>query len=258
MWKQVRIALLLLVLLGVVVVQWIDRETVTAWDRPLWIGIYPLNGDGSAVADGYIRTLDARAFKGVEDFFAEQGKAYGLKVDQPLHVELYQQGRELPPMLKPGSNVLATMWWSLKLRWFASHADDVKGRAPPHIRLFVMYHDPDETPRVPHSLGLQKGLIGVVYAFAARSAQGGNDIVITHEVMHTLGATDKYDPQTNAPLFPTGFAEPDAHPLLPQRFAEVMAGRRALSTDDFEMPDSLREVMVGPLTAAEIRWTRTK
>jgi len=34
------------------------------------------------------------------------------------------------------------------------------------IRLFVLYHDPEHTYAVPHSLGLQKGLLGVVYAYA--------------------------------------------------------------------------------------------
>jgi hypothetical protein len=255
-WKQVRIAFLLLILLCVVVYQWIDRATVTAWNRPLWIGIYPLNGDGSPVADRYLQGLDTGAFSGIESFFTEQGHAYGLSVDQPVHIELYRIGRNLPPLLEVNSGPLATMWWSLKLRWYAWRVGDGGGRAKPHIRVFVLYHDPDITPRVPHSLGLQKGLIGVAYAFASRDAEGGNNIVIAHEVMHTLGATDKYDPSSNAPLFPIGYAEPDRVPLLPQPYAEIMAGRRALSRDDFEMPDSLRDVVVGPMTAAEIRWSQ--
>jgi hypothetical protein len=35
-----------------------------------------------------------------------------------------------------------------------------------------------------------------------------------------------------------------------------MAGRRALAPAQAEMPDSLQGVVVGPLTAAEIRWIR--
>jgi hypothetical protein len=35
-----------------------------------------------------------------------------------------------------------------------------------------------------------------------------------------------------------------------------MAGRRAVSAQDAEMPVSLGAVVVGPATAAEIRWTR--
>jgi hypothetical protein len=257
-WKQIRIAFLLLILLCVVVWQWIDRATVTAWNRPLWIGIYPLNGDGSPVADQYVHQLEPRAFAGIEKFFADQGHDYGLSVDQPVHIELYSVGQNLPPLLAPGPGPLTTMWWSLKLRWFAWRVGDDGGRAKPHIRVFVLYHDPETTPRVPHSLGLQKGLIGVVYAFASRAAEGGNNIVITHEVMHTLGATDKYDPSTNAPSFPIGYAEPNREPLLPQTYAEIMAGRRAISSNDFEMPDSLREVVVGPMTAAEIRWSKAQ
>jgi len=44
--------------------------------------------------------------------------------------------------------------------------------------------------------------------------------------------------------------------LYPQGRAEIMAGRRALSRQDFEMPQGLRDVVVGPATALEIRWTR--
>jgi len=35
-----------------------------------------------------------------------------------------------------------------------------------------------------------------------------------------------------------------------------MAGRRALSAREFEMPQGLRDVVVGPSTALEIHWTR--
>ena len=51
------------------------------------------------------------------------------------------------------------------------------------------------------------------------------------------------------------------HAGIPQRMlpavdtAEIMAGQRALSDHEQEMPDTLREVLVGPLTAREIGWT---
>lgn len=258
MWRNARVAVLLFILLGVVVQQWFDRESSTAWDRPLWVGVYPLNGDGSAAADKYIRQLQPEAFESIEAFFANEAQRFKLKTDTPVHIELYPQGKRLPPVLAPDAGPLGTALWSLKLRWFASHAADVPGRAAPHIRVFVLYHDPDINPAVPHSLGLQKGLIGVVHAFATRSADGTNSIVIAHEVMHTLGATDKYDPLSNAPLYPIGFAEPERQPLYPQADAEIMAGQRALSPSEHEMPHSLSNVVVGPLTAAEIRWIASK
>ena len=91
--------------------------------------------------------------------------------------------------------------------------------------------------------------------FAADKMAGSNNIVIAHELMHTLGATDKYDFTSGAPSFPTGYGDPERKPLFPQLTAEIMAGRRVLSPTNFDMPGNLRDVIVGPATAAEIRWT---
>jgi hypothetical protein len=234
---------------------WMDRIRTTSWTDPLWIGIYPLNGDGSAAAARYVDALTPDAFADIESFFAHEAHRYGLSLDRPVQIELYAPPREPPPVLGRGAGVLATVTWSLKLRWYASHAQRDGTKPAPHIRVFVLYHDPAITPRVPHSLGLEKGLIGVVYAFADRGATGSNAVVIAHEVMHTLGATDKYDPASDAPLYPQGFAEPQRQPRYPQRFAEIMAGRRPISPAEYDMPDSLREVVVGARTAAEIRWS---
>jgi len=69
-----------------------------------------------------------------------------------------------------------------------------------------------------------------------------------------LGATDKYDPATDQPIFPDGYGEPDRQPRHPQAVAEIMAGRIALSEDETEMPDSLADAVIGAQTAREIGW----
>ena len=117
-----------------------------------------------------------------------------------------------------------------------------------------MYHDPALFPAVPHSLGIEKGLIGVVYAFADPVMSGANDMVIAHELLHTLGATDKYDPVNNAPLFPDGYGDPRQVPLYP-RVAELMAAGH-VSAASWEQPSGLDEVLIGPATALEIRWIK--
>ena len=81
-----------------------------------------------------------------------------------------------------------------------------------------------------------------------------NNIVIAHELLHTVGASDKYDPRTNQPLFPIGFAEPDREPSLPQKKAEIMAGRIPVDVNKTKSPKSLKKVLVGETTATEIRW----
>jgi hypothetical protein len=255
-WKAIRIGFLLVVLAAVAMQAWLDRVSTQSWQDTLWVGIFPLNGDGTSQAQHYIEGLSVKDFAGIEDFFAREAHRYGVKVDAPVHIELYPQGSQLPPALEPGAGPLGIAWWSLKLRWFAARASRVPGRAPSRIRMFVLYHDPATLERVPDSHGLQKGLAGIVHAFAEGAMSGRNNIVIAHELLHTVGATDKYDLATEIPLYPTGFADPDRVPLYPQENAEIMAGRRALSAQEVEMPASLRNVVVGPVTAQEIRWTR--
>jgi hypothetical protein len=95
-------------------------------------------------------------------------------------------------------------------------------------------------------------MIGVIKVFADRRERQRNLVVIAHELLHTLGASDKYDLRTNQPVYPDGYAEPDRQPRHPQRLAEIMAGRIPLSDDRAEIPDHLDRAVIGPATAAEI------
>lgn len=256
MWRFIRITALLVALLGVVATTWLDRVSTTSWDKTLWVGIFPINGDGSEVAERYVNGLTVDEFAAIEDFFTQETSRYGVTVTRPVRMELYPVSKQKPPALEPNANFLQAALWSLQVRWFARGAANVPGRAPPQIRIFVLYHDPAVNPSVPHSLGMQKGLVGVVHAFADTRMAGSNNIVIAHETLHTVGATDKYDLASGVPVFPGGYAEPDRSPRYPQRYAEIMAGQRAISASEQEMPETLRHERVGSLTAAEIGWTR--
>jgi hypothetical protein len=255
-WRNIRILILLVVLLWAAVHTWFERSSSTGWQKPLWVGLFPVNADGTAAAQSYIDGLESGEFADIGDFMAREAHRYGRPLAEPVHLVLYPQVRQVPPQLDRGAGLLSTVWWSLELRWFAWRRADTHGRAPPNIRMFVLYHDPSTLQTVPDSHGMQKGLIGVVHTFAQRPMAGSNNIVIAHELLHTLGATDKYDPGTGVPLFPIGFADPERKPLYPQEQAEIMAGRRALSPREAQMPEALSAVVVGPATALEIRWTR--
>lgn len=233
-----------------------ERYGSTRWKDPLWVGIFPVNADGTPAAQSYVDGIDIGDFADIGEFMTREAHRYGKSLAEPVHIVVYPQVRQRPPELQRGAGVLGTVWWSLKLRWYAWRNADTHGRAPPHIRMFVLFHDPSTLQTVPDSHGMQKGLIGVTHAFASRQMARTNNVVVTHELLHTLGATDKYDYSTGAPLFPIGFADPSRKPLYPQDETEIMAGRRAVTPQSAEMPDGLNTVVVGPATAVEIRWTQ--
>ena len=254
MWRKVRIAVLLLILVIAAYSTWYDQHSTASWDRTLWIGVFPVNAEGGEAGRDYIDSLSTADFADIETFINREAHRYGIPLERPVRVELYPAVRDKPPDHDANANVFATMWWSLKLRLYARRNSHPEGRPAPQIRVFVLYHDPSFTQSVPHSVGLQKGLVGVVHAYASSEMTRTNEVVIAHEVLHTFGATDKYDMASLAPLFPAGYAEPDLKPLYPQSLTEIMAGRYATDPNSFEMPDSLSTVRVGEATAREIHW----
>ena len=255
MWRKLRILILLLVLLFVALNTYFDRVYSTDWNIPLRVTVYPINGDGSATVDEFIGQFKEDRFTRLEAFFQEEASHWGLAMEQPVRFKSAPPLNERPPALDRDANVLSILWWSLRMRYWAWQSPELPGAAP-DIKLFVVYHDPALTPTVAHSVGMQKGLYAVVNVFADRSMIGSNEVFTAHELLHTLGATDKYDPRNSQPLNPIGYAEPDKQPLLPPSYAELMGGRIPVSSTESTTPESLREVVVGPLTAKEIGWQK--
>ncbi|MCB1739413.1 MAG: hypothetical protein KDK91_03525, partial [Gammaproteobacteria bacterium] len=247
---------LLYVLLIVAVVQWLGHARATSWDETLWVVIHPINGDGSERSAAWIHSLSVSQFEPIARFMSEQGHGYGLAIDQPMQIVLGSEVTEQPPAPPTSGNPFAVMLWSLKLRYWTWRVDRGEQPPPADIEVYVRYFDPEQHGVLGHSLGLRKGRIGVVNAFASADHRGSNQVVIAHEMLHTLGASDKYDPRSNQPLFPSGYADPGAQPTFPQALAELMGGRIPLSPYESVMPRSLAQVVIGQDTAREIRWLR--
>ena len=218
--------------------------------------VYPINADGSETTARYISELNRETFRPIETFLEEEGRRFGTAQKDLADFGLGDEVKALPPPPPYGGNVVQIMFWSLSLRLWAWRHAEHPGQVDPHARMFVLFYDPAQVQHVGHSLGLQKGLIGVVHAYASERQTAQNNIVLAHELLHTVGATDKYDPRTNHPIFPEGYADPEKVPLLPQEFAELMAGRMATSETGSQMPASLQHTVIGGKTAQEIGWVR--
>ena len=257
MFKTIRIMVLVTILIVVGIGTLQTRWRLAQWELPVRAVVYPIVGDGSDVARDYVRNLTVETYRPIENYFTEEAKSFGVepKHGPPLHVYLAPPVDSLPPPPPIGGSVLSIMFWSLTLRYWAWRVDTYNGLSP-DVRLFVLYHDPKTSEVLAHSLGLEKGRIGVVNAFATSALAGSNNVVVAHELLHTLGATDKYDLKTGQPRFPDGYAKPDAEPRYPQRFAEIMAGRIPLSDSESVVPPSLNATLVGDGTAREINWSK--
>jgi hypothetical protein len=252
----VRIALLLAVLAAVGLDAWLTSRRTTSWERTLRVSVYPIAADGRDATREYVRALTREDFAPIETFLQREAPRYGIAIAEPARVWLRPALEQAPPLPPPDRNLFGTMAWSLKLRWWASRREAAQPRPRGQARIFVLYYDPATSPTVAHSLGLTKGVIGIVHAFAARDMAQPNNVVIAHELLHTLGATDKYDPATGLPRHPEGYAEPERQPRFPQARAELMGGRVPVAPSRAEVPASLDHVIVGPRTAAEIGWGR--
>lgn len=120
--------------------------------------------------------------------------------------------------------------------------------------MFVLFQGSKPAGLMERSVGIQNGGYGIVNAEASRRMAARNLIVITHELMHILGASDKYDLTNGQPIPPEGLANPSKSPIYPQSHAEIMGGRIAISADRWQRPATLKSCVVGPVTAIEIGW----
>jgi hypothetical protein len=252
-FRTLRIFILLAILIGVGMSAWTTRVRTTSWGQPLWVVVYPVNGDGSEASSKYIDSLEKETFMPVEEFMESEARYYKLKLSNPVTIKLAPRVDNLPPEPPQDGNIFHIMWWSLKLRYWAYRVNTYDGPAG-DIRAFVLYYDPATHKELAESLGLQKGLICVAKVFANWKMAEKNNIVIAHELLHTVGATDKYDLTTGQPIFPDGYADPGKNPLYPQEEAEIMACRIPLSKIEAKMPESLYDTIIGQKTAREIKW----
>lgn len=251
-FKLIRVVLLLSILFVLVVGTWMAEKRMAAWERPILVTVYPIAADDSPGIADFVEEIDERVFDPVNAFFDEQASPYGFSVTPAFRFQIARPSAERPPEPPGQFDPVAVGLWSLKMRWWAFRRDLGDDLVSPDVQMFVLYHGVNGVGEMGISVGMRKGRYGIVKAVARESAQPTNLVVFTHELLHVLGATDKYVITTGEPIYPDGYAEPQQQPLFPQTRAEIMGGRIPLSAVASVMPKSLEQCKVGRLTAEEI------
>ncbi len=236
----------------------IQKTQSRSWSEPLQVMIYPINAENSPIVENYIDQLETANFSEIDQFFQQQAENFSLIIKQPTLTTLGETISKHPP-ISPTSKAsfLEKAWWGLKVRYWAFKTTPDNLSNFHRIRIFIHYHEMAYDKPLQHSYGMDKGLLAIVHAFADEQQEQQNNIIIAHELLHTVGATDKHN-DNHEPAYPEGYAEPNKQPLFPQDMAEIMAATIPLSLTSSIMADSLDQCIISEKTALEINWLKAE
>jgi hypothetical protein len=258
--KPVRVTVLLVVLAGVLLWAWHDvrsRRGRNEWNRPLSVAIV-------LVRRGPLDEAAVRAFEkrlpALEDRLTAERRRYVLDAPPPFAFTFVGPVDAVtgPPHADgEGWIAAASQTWAL-WRWTSGIDSAVKlDTSSFDSRIYVAAKAPaDEEHAMVEGESEEGGRLGAVGVELDVSMVDFALFVATHELFHTLGAADEYDPATGHTVFPGGLVDPARTPPLPQAFAEIMARNRPVEPGVELPPETLDELGVGPATARAIGWVQ--
>lgn len=256
--SRLRLAVLLGLLVATLSWAWHDvrsRRARTEWQRPLEVAVALV--ELGVVEPSALAALRAR-FPALEARLRDEYHRHGGQLPEPVHFTLFGPVTvDRAPPADPDSTLVSLARHAYE-QWRWTHAVDVGTRLPASgfdSRIYLLVRAPHDRARswVEGSSELG-GRVGVARIELGVSAVDLALFVVTHELFHTLGASDKYDANGRA-LIPDGLVEPERVPLYPQRYAEVMTRNLVIAAGSERPPDSLAELGVGALSAREIGWS---
>lgn len=271
--QRVRQGILAAILLGVSIWglrQYIADNHTFAWDEPVSVAVVALVDRDSRVMESewFVQDFLTRAaapwhnLKAVEKWLQEEYERHGGRSRNAFEFAVRGPVRlESPP---PGLPTSSDSFFARLNRTgrFLDYFSEIAERdelllGQYDLTLFVYFYDPSDEERTRmfsrfDSLASRRSRIGIVFAPMSRQRRGRTCAVVAHELMHVLGASDKYDGARS--IFPGGYAEPDREPRYPQRKAEIMALGIPQSPEKELDVRELSDCVVGDATAAEINW----
>ena len=224
------------------------------WHRPLQVGLVLLSPEGDIDAETWRRgasRLSVRLAEEMQRWRGPGGIPFEFSVVGPVTWD-----RPLP-FTPPSESPFDRAWHAIDVWRTVREIDRASGGVAGgfDIRVFVLASSL-HGDQVGFAEG--SGALNGEVAFVRGSAGGDLSIplqAIGHELLHTVGASDKYDDQGHA-REPAGLADPDRVPRYPQDHAEWMVGEVAIGPERGRLPASIAELQVGPTTAREIGWVR--
>ena len=254
---RVRVSILLSILVAVLIWAGCDiqkRRARNQWIDTLDVALILVRKDN--IDEGAVEMLKERAVALEEKLEAE---FHRRNPDAPKPFRFVVKGpvdlRRAPPR-QPSEGLFDLARYNFDLWKFVRgvNADAGVEASSFDATIYLVARSPKNTSSGSVEGASQEGgTVGLVEVELDRTMVDFALFVTTHELLHLLGARDKYDASGRS-LVPEGLAEPELRPLYPQRHAEVMARNVALSPTEERPPESLSDLKVGTTTAREIGW----
>jgi len=234
-----------------------SRRMRTEWHRPVEVAVALVQlGE---VDPGVLSALRAR-FPDLETRLSDEYHRHGGHLSRPIHFTLFGPvSVDRPPPADPDGSRLGLVQHAYE-QWRWTHAVDVGSSLPARgfdSRVYLLVRAPRDRRHWVEGSSELGGRVGVARVELSSVTVDLALFVVTHELFHTLGASDKYDANGRASI-PDGLVEPERAPLYPQIYAEVMTRNLVLAAGSERPPDSLAELGVGELTAREIGWSSSE
>lgn len=257
---RIRVTILLIVLGGVLAYAYVDRrqrESRRSWERTLRVAVIlveqaPIEASASSALAARIDPLEIQLEAEMRRYLPAGPKPFEIALLGPI------ASSEAPPSPPDGGELVEVAKYQWALRQWVNGIDEA-GKLPTRgfdSRVYLVARPPTDARRKQvEGASEAGGRVGVVSVELDATMADLALFVATHELFHTLGATERYAPDGSV-LIPDGLGDPRQEPLYPQRRAEVMARHRALSPTQSKPPTRLDELAVGAVTAREIGWLR--
>jgi hypothetical protein len=254
-FRRVRIGLLLCVLLFTAAwgasKSW-HRWSRGNWQRPLQVGLVLLSPGTDVGTEAWRQgaaTLAARLDAEMERWRGPGDGAFQISVVGPV------RWNGTLPFIPSSRSPLDRAGHAVQVWRTVRDIDRAAGGAVGgfDVRVFFLC-----APSPDGHLGFAEGSGAVdgEVAFVRGACDGDLSLslqAIGHEMLHTAGATDRYDADGHA-REPDGLADPDRTPRYPQMHAEWTVGEVPTGPGSGRLPESLDELRVGEATAREIGW----
>jgi len=250
--KQLRVLLLLLLLFPLVILAFWERDQRPDWSETLIVGVYPYNADGSTEVRRWLESLNSAHYDPVEYWLARQAGRHRLPLDPPFVIRKGPVLQRAPPLPPSRGGYWRKLKWAVNLRWWYWRLDIRE--LNPDIVIVARYSAQNGQGLDLHSIGMSSPRLGLISQSTGENAQDLNQVILAHELLHTVNARDLYNPATRLPKFPEGYAQPGRTPRFPQPVAEIMAGRIPVKPDMAQQAQSLQQCQIGRQTAREIGW----